>query len=152
MTNKPLYDETTTIEPLSTITEIHTYLVRMGALFITTSYDETTQEPTGVHFRMRVGGIFVPYQLPARVEPIFKILNADNQGSGDTTMIQAKRVAWRQIFQWVQAQLAIVETGMVESAEVFMPFIQTGPQETLYQRAVSNGFQKLLPSTVEPVE
>lgn len=36
---------------------------------------------------------------------------------------QAQRVAWRILKTWVQAQMAIIETGMVSAEEVFLPYI-----------------------------
>ncbi len=137
---------TTDIDPIRTIGEITSYLVRMGALSVMTQYDEKTREPSGVFFQMRINGAEVPFMLPARIEPIFKILNKDRQWGWDANKdrIQAKKVAWRQIYRWIQAQTALIETGMVDAAEVMTPFVQVGPNETLYQRAVNGGFQKLL--------
>lgn len=54
---------------------------------------------------------------------------------------QAKRIAWRQILRWVEAQMAFVETGMVKMEEVFMPYIQVGIDETLFDRLEGQGFR-----------
>ncbi|MDD4980682.1 MAG: hypothetical protein PHC54_05390 [Candidatus Omnitrophica bacterium] len=54
---------------------------------------------------------------------------------------QAKRVAWRQILRWVEAQMALVETNMVKIQEVFMPYIQmTISGQTLYEKIEQKGF------------
>jgi hypothetical protein len=54
---------------------------------------------------------------------------------------QAERIAWRQILRWLQAQLALIETGMVDAPEVFFPYALTqtkdGAPITLYQLAAS---------------
>lgn len=142
MKRKDLYMGTTEIDPVRTIGEIHAYLVRMGALRIMNSYDKG--EPVAVHFILNIGGREIPFELPARVEPIYKIMH---QGRGDAQvsrdMAQAKRTAWRQVYRWIQAQLALIETGMVDAGEVFYAYAQTGPNETLYQRAVKEGFNRL---------
>lgn len=135
----------TEVEASRTIGEITAYLVRMGANQISTQYDDKTREPIALYFSLTVRGNMIPFTLPARVEPVFNIINAGSHGRDKfKDMTQAKRVAWRQIYRWIQAQLALIETGMVTADEVLMPYIQVGPNETLYQRAVTGGFQKLL--------
>ena len=57
---------------------------------------------------------------------------------------QAYHTAWRIIKDWVEAQLALLETEMVDFEEVFMPYILSG-RETLYQ-ALSEGRVKALPA------
>ncbi len=136
----------TEVEASRTIGEITAYLLRMGANQISTQYDDKTREPIALYFSLTVRGNMIPFTLPARVEPVFKIINGGGYGRDKfRDMTQAKRVAWRQIYRWIQAQLALIETGMVTADEVLMPYIQVAPNETLYQRAVAGGFQKLLP-------
>lgn len=150
MKRKDLYMGSTEIEAIRTIGEIQSYLVRMGANQIATQFDDKTREPTALYFTMTIRGNSIPFQLPARVDPVFKIINGDGWGRDKSRdLAQAKRVAWRQIYRWIQAQLALIETGMVAAEEVLMPYVQVGPNETLYQRAVSGGFQKLLASSNE---
>ncbi len=36
---------------------------------------------------------------------------------------QAQRVAWRQLYWWLKSQLALIDLGMVETAEVMMPYM-----------------------------
>jgi len=57
---------------------------------------------------------------------------------------QARRIAWRQILRWVQAQMALVQTGMVTADQVFMPYIMVDKEgTTLYQQLISQGFEHL---------
>ena len=51
---------------------------------------------------------------------------------------QAKRVAWRIVKDWVEAQLAIIETQMVKPEQVFLPYAITQTGETLYETVISN--------------
>lgn len=64
---------------------------------------------------------------------------ADKQKKSDED--KARRVAWRQIYRWVQAQLALVDTEMVKVEEVFFPYIQTKNGHTLYELHRSNLLQ-----------
>ena len=45
---------------------------------------------------------------------------------------QAERIAWRQMFWWLKAQLALVDMGMVESAEVLMPYMLAPDGRTFF--------------------
>lgn len=142
----------TEIEVQRTIGEIQSLLVRSGALQVLTSYDPKTREPAALCFTLDVQGLTVPFKLPARVEPIFKIINAGSDWRRDKKkdMEQAKRVAWRQIYRWIQAQVALIETGMVAAAEVFYPYAQVSPNETVYERTIAQGFGQLaLPAAPE---
>jgi hypothetical protein len=60
-------------------------------------------------------------------------------------MEQAERVAWRQLLRWVQAQLAMIDTGMVRTEEVFMPYIvvNAATNQTLFERMVETQFKML---------
>src|ERR1039458_6782482 len=63
---------------------------------------------------------------PLRVDPIFKKLQEERrrQREQHTTRDQerAERIAWRQLLRWVEAQLAMVDLGMAQDAEVFMAY------------------------------
>jgi hypothetical protein len=45
----------------------------------------------------------------------------------------ARNVAWRVVKDWVEAQLAIIETRMVTTAQVFLPYAVTANGQTLYE-------------------
>lgn len=46
---------------------------------------------------------------------------------------QAERTAWRNIRDWVLAQMAIIEAGMAQMDEVFLPYLTDHAGKTLYQ-------------------
>jgi hypothetical protein len=48
---------------------------------------------------------------------------------------QAVRTAWRIVKDWVEAQMALVETQMVTTAEVFLPYAVMKDGRTLAQHA-----------------
>lgn len=68
--------------------------------------------------------------MPANVDGVMAVfarqkLKADRQ--------QAERTAWKNVHDWVQAQMAIIEAGMVSMDEVFLPYMTDGRGNTLYQ-------------------
>jgi hypothetical protein len=60
---------------------------------------------------------------------------------------KAERVAWRQILRWVQAQYAMIETGMVQPAEVFLAYmVNPATNRTLFDHMIETQFKALPPS------
>jgi len=49
-------------------------------------------------------------------------------------------VAWRNIRDWVMAQLALYETEIVEMPQVFLPFATDAKGQTLYEKMTEGKF------------
>lgn len=47
-------------------------------------------------------------------------------------------MGWRIINDWVEAQLAIIETDMVSLDQVFLPYMSVEPNRSLYQVIAAN--------------
>lgn len=149
-----LFMETTKIEPDVTVAQIQAVLGRYGAGAIMTEYDKG--QVTGVCFQINVSGKDIPFRLPCRWEAIKdRFYNRRSRGVQSEKRHlaieeQAKRVAWRQILRWVEAQMALVETNMVKIQEVFMPYVQVSiTGQTLYEKLEQTKFQ-LLEHKVKP--
>lgn len=88
-------------------------------------------------FQIEVKGQQLRYRLPCRADRVWDVLSKQyHAGKVErryTTMQHANRVAWRIIKDWIEAQLAIVEAGMVDMAEVFMPYQLMSSGETMYE-------------------
>lgn len=148
-----LYMETTKIPAEKTAQEIVHLLSQAGASSVLTEYKD--KKIAGLAFRIVVKGNQIPFLLPVKIEPVWKQLQQNRAPmnrakNAERDREQAERVAWRQILKWIQAQLALIETDMVSVAEVFLPYAQVGPSETLYQRLESKGFQALPAPEVGP--
>src|SRR5919199_4678872 len=82
----------------------------------------------GVQFVIKVNDRFIPIKLPARVEKAQAVLERQYKsgvikshiGTKVYSYEQAYRVAWRNILDWVQAQMALLEIGMANIEEVFL--------------------------------
>ena len=57
---------------------------------------------------------------------------------------QAIRTSWRILKDWVEAQMALLETDMVTMDEIFLPYMLSGGQ-TFYQALVAGEFKALSP-------
>jgi hypothetical protein len=132
----PILNYTTSIDPHKTVGEIQKLLASKGARGILLEYNEHG-DPSVVAFQIEVRGQQLRYRLPCRAERVCDILGkqwrAGKVERRYTTMQHANRVAWRIIKDWIEAQLAIVEAGMVDMAEVFMPYQLMASGQTMYE-------------------
>jgi hypothetical protein len=144
---KTLFMETTKIPPEVTVSQIQAILGRYGAKAIMTEYEN--REVSAVSFQVDVAGRLVPFRLPCRWEAIKDVLykrrkhGVNAQKGHDKIEAQAKRVAWRQVLRWIEAQMALVETNMVKIQEVFMPYMFLKTGKTLYEKIEQSGFAQL---------
>jgi hypothetical protein len=46
---------------------------------------------------------------------------------------QAERVAWRIVKDWVEAQMAILESEMVQMDEIFLPYMLNNQGHTVFE-------------------
>src|ERR1700722_5703763 len=142
---KTLFMETTEIAPEKTITEIEAVLIQYGANAVLKEYMDGAIE--AVSFRIKVGTSDIPFRLPCRCQAIANVFRQRKKVS-ETAWVhtspyfkeqrkkieeKARRVAWRQILRWVQAQLALVETELVKVEEVFFPYIVAPTGQTIYE-------------------
>ena len=58
---------------------------------------------------------------------------------------QAIRTSWRILKDWVETQMALLETGMVTMDEIFLPYMLSGGQ-TFYQALVAGEVKMLNPA------
>lgn len=52
--------------------------------------------------------------------------------------LQAVRTAWRIVKDWVEAQMALVETQMVTTGQVFLPYMVLRDGKTLSETVAAN--------------
>jgi hypothetical protein len=147
MKQKALFMETTTIDPMRSAGEITAELVRAGAKSVNTDYKDG--KVSGLRWIMRVNETDIVFDMPVRVLPMdayFRKRHGGYINLQDAEKIRAKaeRVAWRHLLRWVQIQSALIETGMVQPAEVYLPYmvIHTSGR-TLFQQMSESQFKML---------
>jgi len=138
---KTLFMETTHIETAQTVGEIQRLLGNCGASAVLTEYENG--EVIAVSFKVLFNGQHIPFRLPCRWQAILKTLQLRRKRRPykHSDEAQARRVAWRQILRWIEAQLALVETEMVQIQEVFMPYLQMNTGKTLYESLEDTKFK-----------
>ena len=138
----------TQISPAKSAQQITAVLQKLGVQQILTEFGDAG-EITGLTFSVLVNDQVWPYRLPIRVEAVFAVINGRRQRSRtkmiNTDRKQAERTAWRQLFRWVEAQVAIIATGMVQVDEVFLPYLRARGGQTFFESLSVDNYQKALP-------
>lgn len=137
----PLLNYTTAIDPDKTASEIARILSKHGAKAVLTEYDKEEGYVSALSFKVEVNGNDIAFRLPSDWKPVLIILKNDPKvRRSDATEAQAIRTAWRIIKDWVEAQMALVETQMVKTEQVFLPYAVTNNGQTLYEKISETGF------------
>ena len=126
----PILNYTTKVSVHDSVGEIQKQLAKHGARRIMQEYDENGMVTT-LSFQIETPAGFRAIRLPSNVDAVMKVLNRQKVKADRA---QAERVAWRIIKDWVEAQMAILETEMVQMDEIFLPYMldNTG-EHTLYE-------------------
>jgi len=134
---------TTKIDPIKTIGEIQKILVSHGARKIVSDYDDDGT-PCGLTFQLIVRDQVTAYSLPANWKGVLRAMEKQKVAKSLQNKDQAVRVSWRIVKDWVEAQMAIVESELAGMAEVFLPYTVMKTGNTLYQEIESGSLNKLL--------
>lgn len=132
-----LANYTTSVPAVRSANEITKDLVRAGARGIGSEYDPQGRMVSMV-FTMVVAGDSFSYTLPVRVDAVQAVLIKQRVEKRYQTRDHAERVAWRILRDWVRAQLAIIETEMVQLDQVMLPYMSTDNGMTVYDRWTSS--------------
>lgn len=129
---------TTTINANKTISEIQEILSKHGATAIMTGYNNG--EITDLAFKIITPNGELCIKLPANIDRVLQVLHNQKKKNNQIkdTREQATKVAWRIIKDWVDSQMAILETEMVEMEEIFLPYIVNNDGQTLYESFKNN--------------
>ncbi len=140
---------TTEVPVIKTLSEIEDTLVKQHASAVVKEYDDRGI-PKAIEFDIKTRFGLRTIRLPSNVEAIYKILAGDGclpDTKKELLRQRAARVAWRIVLRWVQAQMAIIQVEMVDLSEVFLPYMVTQGNKTMYQELVDR--QLLLPAPGE---
>jgi len=138
-----LLNYSTSISADKTAGEIQAILAKHGARAIMIEYEEGTAE--ALSFKVKTPQADCGFRLPVDPGPVLKVLEKQRAAgklrhSISVDREQAVKVAWRIVKDWVEAQMALLETEMVKIEEIFLPYLITDSGETLYQVMSGKGF------------
>lgn len=130
----PLLNYTTKVDVYTTIGAIQGQLVKHGAKKIMQDYDDDGRISAltfAIDTPVGVRGI----RLPANVDAVHAVLHKQKV---NCDRAQAERVAWRILKDWVEAQMAILESEMVQLDEIFLPYMVGDNGKTVFQAYRNN--------------
>ena len=142
----PLLNYTTKIEAERTISEITSLLSKKGAMEISTTYG-APGIPSGMRWTVNTKHGPREFALPVKVDAVYQVMTKQGilPSNNRNRMDQSRRTAWRIIKDWVEAQMALLDTEMVDMEEIFLPYmVEDG--KTLYHALAEREFaQNALP-------
>ena len=125
----PLLNYTTKVDVYATIGAIQGQLVKHGAKKIMQDYDDEGHI-TALSFMVETPTGPRGIRLPANVEAVHAVLTRQKVKCDRE---QAERVAWRIVKDWVEAQMAILESEMVQMDEIFLPYMLSSSGQTVFE-------------------
>lgn len=152
---------TTQVPAARTLSQIQEILTKHGARSILTDFDSKGNiealsfkvatrhpctHPAGLQIPCAACGgrgsveVILGIRLPANVQATLKVLQRTAPPRYRTEE-HARNVAWRNIKDWVEAQMALLESEQVKFEQIFLPYILTGDGRTIFERLSQYGFQ-----------
>ena len=130
----PILNYTTKISSYKTVGQLQSILAKAGAKSVNISYDDES-EPIALVFVIQIKDEFVNFKLPSNWQGVLSAMNKDKSiAKHFKKEQQARRVAWRIIKDWTEAQLAIIDAELASLPEVFLPYaVSPNTGLTLYQ-------------------
>lgn len=130
---------TTSVSAMKTVGEIQGILVGHGAKSILINYaDNGVVESLSFIVKTPYGDM--PIRLPTDAKAVLRVMEEQGVPRRYLTYEQAVKVAWRIVKDWVRAQMAILETEMVKMEQIFLPYMMTTNDKTLYEAMVDKKF------------
>ena len=136
----PIKNYTTSVAAVQTVGEIQGLLAAHGARKVMMDYS-ASGKVEAVTFGLMINGSMAGFRIDAKPEGVIRVMKKDGKKCDEA---QAERIAWRNVKDWIAAQLALVETEQAAMEQVFLPYLLDQTDTTLYQRMLERQFQPAL--------
>jgi hypothetical protein len=102
--------------------------------------------PVALSFTINYKGSPLNFLLPCNHEGVLRCFKKDRRvPNSSKNSDQALRTAWRIVKDWVEAQMAIIQSEQASIEQVFLPYLIVNPNgETLANKMLNNDGLKLL--------
>lgn len=130
----PIKNYTTTKDAFESVGEIQAMLARRGAQRLMIEYGPD-QRVVSVSFTISTPGGIQAVRLPSNVDATLEVLRRQKKTNSKViaTYDQAERVSWRILRDWLDAQLAILDTEMVTIDQVLLPYFVDRSGRSVYE-------------------
>lgn len=142
----PIKNYTTKIPASKTVQRIQTLLAQSGARRVMIEYD-AEGNPDTVAFEIEyLPGECLRFLLQANAGGCLQALEDDPGSLPDRLIneIHARRVAWRIVLNWIEAQLAMIEAEQASMARLLLGYAMTPDRRTVFDVIVEGEGRKLL--------
>lgn len=130
----PIKNYTTKVPACQTVGEIQGILASHGARKVMMDYTETGKVEA-VTFALAINGQLVGFRIDAKPAGVMRVMQKDKVKCDAD---KAENIAWRNVKDWIAAQIALVETEQASMQEVFLPYLviskNTEPPMTLFEK------------------
>ena len=142
-----LLNYSTTIKAQKTASEIIGILVKAGARQIMSDFD-SDGNASGLSFSISTPSGLRGFTLPVNAKAVEKVMGRDYKiPTRFKTLEQSRNIAWRIMKDWVEAQVALIETEMVTFEQVMLPYMRSVEGGTFYDEYLKGvGTQPMLGS------
>jgi len=134
----PIKNYTTKVSADRSINEIQSMLVNHGATGVLFEYEQGTGRIAALKFVLLLNGKKVGFSLPCEWRLFQEVLKQQDVKRWNEEDY-CYRVAWRDLRDWVDAQMALYETQMVQIPQIFLPFAVTPNGKTMYEEVMHSG-------------
>ncbi len=132
----PIKNYTSEVPANKSIAEIQDALVKHGATGVLYKYEQGTGRIEALEFLLRIKNQDVAFSLPVHWRKFQRVLELQQVWRWDEEEY-VYRVAWRNIRDWIMAQLALYETEIVDMPQIFLPFATDAKGQTLYEKMLN---------------
>jgi len=97
-----------------------------------------------ITFAMMINGKLAGFRLPAMVDNVAEIMfGGEDRWGRKKDINQSHRdkayiTAWANIRDWLDAQMALVQTRQAEVVQIFLPYMVMKDDRTLYEQVISD--------------
>ena len=128
----PLLNYTTSVAVDRTLAQVQSLLVKAGARQMMTEFAENGT-PAGLMFSIQTPQGLRAFTLPVEADRVQAVLRKDRAIQPRfKTPEHAERVAWRILKDWIAAQLAVTDAGLISFDKLMLSFMMNG-DKTVYE-------------------
>jgi hypothetical protein len=144
--NAKIKNYTTSVPVSRTMAAIEQELLKIGVTHIERSYE--AGKPVGMVFSVQLPGMEkLSFRVPAKTPQVFELIKSVpgyKTKSRKEQLAQAERVAWRQMLNWIEIQVVMIQLKQADPIELFMAFVYLPKQgKTFYEKVASDGLKLL---------
>ena len=135
----PILNYTTSVPAMRTIGQVQGKLAEHGAKAVMMNYEQGRVSSLAFQVDGPAGPLSI--KLPVDLKATLRVMERDGLQQRYLTEDHAYRVSWRIVKDWLEAQMALLDTEMVKMEQIFLPYIITRDGNTVYEIMAGMNFQ-----------